>query len=748
MKRLYKLILLLLVFTLAFFTKISVARADDNLYCYYSLPFTGIEPNSERYLYPLSSEQLKCYDETRDSYAQDCYMYGRATSVLKLIKTKTVSGNRYYESNNYFISFDFDKTGNVGLESHAILQTLSNVKNASNLMYGATGDSIATNTDNESSVVDFPDNSKAIHINNTKTACPKYIVITKKKNFKYSNKLAELYGGSNNSLVNTSSLYFIAYYASNNDDSYRTFLNSFLGKSNSIANSSDSKYGFTLSNTSALDDIDAMVLPLYDFRCGDTNKNCSEEANDLLIDQQTSIFRETVIKAWINLWNKEIANMETNCGSDWEKYINFNNYKEYMKSGGSKSAKMVNYGRENYDSKKLVKPDSNMNEQCWNARKEFFNAYKTFRVFWYSIGFPTDGNDADITDVDDSGKEEGNKKYIRAFAHDETNLSSSNVVYNYPTLKHLFKTIRYGSDVTLKDADQEVNSDLMNSKMKSGKTYETADYVNSILYKDRCSYKCFGVTSEENLKKNTKKYYQDKYNYCTTYNTSYKDCVSKMKECGGGLYSSYEEKCKNNTGQGYDMCMKTYDTDTSMESGSKFRSCMDGKITDFGSNYDSMKSITETAKETAKDEFDKSSTYKFESAGLLRFDYYFKPYTPNCRDVKFLTIIWNIMIILAPFLLIIYSSFDYFKVVMAGDEEKMKISRKKVPKRIIALVLLLVFPVILRAFVTKFGTNGANNTTYIKCVVTNDKGEKEETEKDSEKNDDNKGENKDEKTKK
>ena len=89
-------------------------------------------------------------------------------------------------------------------------------------------------------------------------------------------------------------------------------------------------------------------------------------------------------------------------------------------------------------------------------------------------------------------------------------------------------------------------------------------------------------------------------------------------------------------------------------------------------------------------------------------------------------------------MLIIYTAFDYFKVVMAGDEEKMKVTKKKIPRRVIALVILLVFPAILKMLVTTFGTHGSENTKYIRCILSRDYGENEEDDEEETEKEDNK----------
>lgn len=92
-------------------------------------------------------------------------------------------------------------------------------------------------------------------------------------------------------------------------------------------------------------------------------------------------------------------------------------------------------------------------------------------------------------------------------------------------------------------------------------------------------------------------------------------------------------------------------------------------------------------------------------------------YTPKCSDVAIFTIIWKALCLLAPFLVMIFGGVGMFKAVIASDVNKMNEEKKKLLKRLIAFILLLLTPYILRVIVGAFGSNGAENTSYAKCIV-------------------------------
>ncbi|MBO6244350.1 MAG: hypothetical protein J6O41_07320, partial [Clostridia bacterium] len=212
--------------------------------------------------------------------------------------------------------------------------------------------------------------------------------------------------------------------------------------------------------------------------------------------------------------------------------------------------------------------------------------------------------------------------------------------------------------------------------------------------------------------KGEKNYNGNACSACTSSSNDYKKCYSCVygnKKCYSGLSESDKKACLS--------------------------SCM-GEET-YNSYINQKSKYEEQLEKEYKDNVDKL-TYAFKSADLLTFKYGLKKYKPKCKDVTFLTSIWSVIIVLAPFLLIIYTAFDYFKVVMAGDEEKMKVTKKKIPRRVIALVILLVFPAILKMLVTTFGTHGSENTKYIRCILSRDYGENEEDDEEETEKEDNK----------
>ena len=94
-----------------------------------------------------------------------------------------------------------------------------------------------------------------------------------------------------------------------------------------------------------------------------------------------------------------------------------------------------------------------------------------------------------------------------------------------------------------------------------------------------------------------------------------------------------------------------------------------------------------------------------------------KEYVVDCKDWEDINTIWNIIKLLGPFAYIIFASFDFFKIVMAGDEEAIKKAKKAIPKRLLIFALFLLVPFLVQFIAGNFGSNNANNMQIFKCVV-------------------------------
>ena len=96
----------------------------------------------------------------------------------------------------------------------------------------------------------------------------------------------------------------------------------------------------------------------------------------------------------------------------------------------------------------------------------------------------------------------------------------------------------------------------------------------------------------------------------------------------------------------------------------------------------------------------------------------------KCSDVKYLTEIWLVIRIISPFIVVLFGSLDFFKAITAGDEKKIKESKTKFIKRVIAFFLLIFLPFVVQFIFSNIGPNKSKNVCLIKCIATNDKSSK------------------------
>lgn len=114
-------------------------------------------------------------------------------------------------------------------------------------------------------------------------------------------------------------------------------------------------------------------------------------------------------------------------------------------------------------------------------------------------------------------------------------------------------------------------------------------------------------------------------------------------------------------------------------------------------------------KELAKDvNFDYGSISMNESEFIV-----------DCDKFKVFRWGWNLIIYIAPFLVILFGSIDYFKIVIAGDADAVKKAKKNFKIRIIAFVILLIIPFFIRFLLSNFGSRGSNSIEVMKCIIDN-----------------------------
>ena len=86
----------------------------------------------------------------------------------------------------------------------------------------------------------------------------------------------------------------------------------------------------------------------------------------------------------------------------------------------------------------------------------------------------------------------------------------------------------------------------------------------------------------------------------------------------------------------------------------------------------------------------------------------------NCSDFSALHIIYNIVLIIAPILVILFGTIDYSKAVMTSDLEKMDKFKKRFKPRLIAVIVLFLVPLLIKLILS---LNPNLSNTMLNCVV-------------------------------
>lgn len=123
--------------------------------------------------------------------------------------------------------------------------------------------------------------------------------------------------------------------------------------------------------------------------------------------------------------------------------------------------------------------------------------------------------------------------------------------------------------------------------------------------------------------------------------------------------------------------------------------------------------------DTTKKETEKEVEKIFENiefAKINNVSVRFSDVVVDCKDFKVANYAWSFIIILAPFLTIVFSIIDFFKIVVSSDESAKKSMQKNFPKRILALTLLILIPLLIKVMFSIMGDNG-RMVKILNCIV-------------------------------
>ena len=90
-----------------------------------------------------------------------------------------------------------------------------------------------------------------------------------------------------------------------------------------------------------------------------------------------------------------------------------------------------------------------------------------------------------------------------------------------------------------------------------------------------------------------------------------------------------------------------------------------------------------------------------------------------CNNFGALHIVYRVITIVAPIIAILFITYDFVKCIVSGDPNKIAGFRKKAIRRIIALLILVLLPILVSIIVHTLSKNNKIATdSWIKCMIT------------------------------
>ena len=390
--------------------------------------------------------------------------------------------------------------------------------------------------------------------------------------------------------------------------------------------------------------------------------------------------------------------MKTNCGDDWYKYIepSGNYHSEYTANQGAfiKYALGNTGAAENWNSGVDVDAPTG----CLGFRRGFMKTWMSFYDYWTTLA------SANVTT--------GDKKLCFPAAVSDKSVDT-NCVYFVDVFQRYTKFYEEALDVYIyvtRPGDKQVENNKDPKINEINGYQEQIDKINSYitsLSSDYCGGLCSSAINVDDILNTSQ------YDNCMNANQHSSCYLTALPKCKN---SEICDNCKGYTGTALTECTKgcTNDIEKCMRDAGYSES-----ITNKKAKIEELKKKRIELQNKIKGVKD-SLTYKYEEADIGSIEWKRAKYVPKCTDIKVITNIWSFIKYLAPFLIIIFTGFDYFKVVMAADEAAMKKIKKSIPKRLIAFILLLVMPLLLKIFIGMFPSLGSNRLGFLKCILTGD----------------------------
>lgn len=193
--------------------------------------------------------------------------------------------------------------------------------------------------------------------------------------------------------------------------------------------------------------------------------------------------------------------------------------------------------------------------------------------------------------------------------------------------------------------------------------------------------------------------------YCSETHCKNQTNSSAKTQCVSSCDSTYKPKCD----EAYDSCKN-------IQSSTDKTKCIQNALTSSGldASYTSDRTSAVTKLQSEIREL-RTIVSNAKVSGLkITIG---EGYKVKCDDVSMFHDLWVMLIIAAPALVLVLGTFDFLKAIIAGDEQKMKKAWKNFPKRLLALVLLILIPQLISIIVNISTDDTASDSSLMYCII-------------------------------
>lgn len=202
----------------------------------------------------------------------------------------------------------------------------------------------------------------------------------------------------------------------------------------------------------------------------------------------------------------------------------------------------------------------------------------------------------------------------------------------------------------------------------------------------------------------------DCYYYCTDFKCGTLPSGTGKDACVSSCNSSMMATCISAYNTANEKCENIKDS-TSKEQ------CMKAQLVANGVESEYVDLRTSRMTELQNEIIRLKKTIDIKNKNKIKIEVGKDPYKVTCDDVKIFHQIWVIILILAPVLVVVFGTLDFGKAVISSNEENIKKAWKKFPKRLLAVVLLILVPTLISLILSITTDTSAGDTSLMYCII-------------------------------